>query len=201
MDTQADEAALLARIRAGDKAACDTCIQIHFPAVYRLALRLTRDPHEAEDVAQETFLNAFRAIGTFDGRARLGTWLYRIATNTALMRLRAASLETVPVDDPDDGEITPPELYDWCCLPEKDLERAEVRVVVERAISELPAGLRTVFVLRELEGFSTEEAAEALAVSTAVVKTRLHRARVAMREHLASYFSERTISSTIASTG
>ncbi len=197
MEIPFDEQALLARIRAGDKAACDACIEAHFPAIYRLALRLTRDPHEAEDVVQETFLSAFRAIGAFDGRARLSTWLHRIATNAALMRLRAARPVTVPVDDPDlldgDGQ-TPPELFDWCCLPEKDLETAEVRAQIDNAVSELPDRLRTVFVLRELEGLSTDETAAALSVTPDVVKTRLHRARTSMRARLSTYFDDRASS-------
>jgi RNA polymerase sigma-70 factor (ECF subfamily) len=189
-----DDAILLARIRAGDKTACAECIERHSHGVYRLALRLMKDEREAEDVMQETFLNAFKMVQTFDGRSRLSTWLYRIAYNAALMRFRRARPETIWVDDPAlyEGEIsTPTELFDWCCLPEQDFETAEARAEVEQAIHELPEKLRVVFVLRELEDLSTEETAEALSVSIEVVKTRLHRARLWLRERLAAYFTER----------
>ena len=119
-NAQADRA-LLARIRAGDKSACADCIERYSAGVYRLALRLMKDEAEAEDVMQETFLNAFRAIDAFDGRSTLSTWLYRIAHNAALMRLRRAQPEMVPVDEAeasDDGALTPKQLFDWCCLPE-----------------------------------------------------------------------------------
>lgn len=185
--------ALLARLRAGDKAACAECIEQHAPDVYRLALRLMRSEAEAEEVVQETFLSAFKAIGAFEGRSSLGTWLYRIAHNAALMRLRRAEPDTVPVEAPEldgDGVEVPRQLFDWCCLPEQDYDTAEARQELEAAIRELPEKLRSVFVLRELEGLSTEDTAEALGLSLEAVKTRLHRARLWLRERLAGYFTE-----------
>lgn len=187
------ERALLARIQAGDKAACAECIEQHSPAVYRLALRLMRNEAEAEDVVQETFVSAFKSIDSFEGHSRLSTWLYRIAHNVALMRLRRVQPVLVSVDEPIEGaggNETPRELFDWCCLPERDFDTAEARSELERAIAELPESLRAVFVLRELEGLSTEEAAEALGLSADNVKTRLHRARLRLRERLSGYFAE-----------
>src|SRR5512136_777910 len=105
---------LVARIRAGDKTAYDDCIRRHAPGVYRLALRLMRNEAEAEDVMQETFLNAFKGIDRFDGRAELRTWLYRIAYNTAMMRLRRPRPEFVPLDEamePEDGSAVPQQLF------------------------------------------------------------------------------------------
>lgn len=187
------ERALLARIQAGDKTACAECIEQHSAAVYRLALRLMRNEAEAEDVVQETFVSAFKAIDSFEGHSRLATWLYRIANNVALMRLRRVQPVLVAVDEPvreADGRETPRELFDWCCLPEQDFETAEARAELEGAIAALPESLRSVFVLRELEGLSTEEAAEALGISVDNVKTRLHRARLRLRERLSEYFVE-----------
>jgi RNA polymerase sigma-70 factor (ECF subfamily) len=192
MTDTSDEKALLARIRAGDKAACAECIEQHSPEVYRLALRLMRNEAEAEDVVQETFLSAFKGIDQFDGRANLRTWLYRIAYNTALMRHRRAEPEQIPVDeasDPEEGSLVPQALFDWCCLPEPELDRAEVRAELESAIRAMPEKLRAVFVMRELEELSTEATAEALGVSADVVKTRLRRGRMWLRERLAGYFS------------
>ncbi len=187
-----DDRALLARIRAGDKAACAECIEKHSPEVYRLALRLMKNEFEAEEVVQETFLSAFKGIDQFDGRAELRTWLYRIAYNTAMMRHRRSEPEHVPVDeaaDPEEGAIVPQALFDWCCLPEPEMDRAEVRAELERAIHAMPEKLRVVFVMRELEELSTEATAEALGVSEEVVKTRLRRGRMWLRERLTGYFA------------
>ncbi len=183
---------LLERIRAGDKTACDDCVLVHSPGIYRLALRLMRDPADAEDVVQETFLSAFKGIDRFDGRSGLSTWLYRIAFNAAMMRLRRRRPEFVPVDATDEaeGDLPIPEaMVDWCLLPEQELVRSEAREEMERAIGELPPKLRAVFVMRELEELSTEETAQALGISEQAVKTRLHRARLLLRERLSSYFA------------
>ncbi len=185
MNEPYDEAALIARIQAGDKAACAECIEIHSPPIYRLALRLMQNEAEAEDVLQETFLNAFKAIDSFEGRSGLGTWLYRIAHNAAMMRLRRPNPYMVSVEEtlsPETQGIVPRQLFDWCCLPEEDFESDEVRSELERAIGELPEALKAVFILRELEGLSTAETAEALDLSPGAVKVRLHRARLWLRE-------------------
>jgi RNA polymerase sigma-70 factor (ECF subfamily) len=184
---------LLGRIKAGDKAACAVCVERYSPGVYRLALRLMQNEAEAEDVMQEAFLNAFKAIDSFEGRSELGTWLYRIAYNTAMMRLRKHRPETVSVEETetaDDGSLVPSQLFDWCCLPERDFESNEVRAELEKAIGELPEKLRAVFVLRELENLSTEETAQALDISIETTKTRLHRARLWLRERLSPYFTD-----------
>jgi RNA polymerase sigma-70 factor (ECF subfamily) len=195
MSDHATDQALYERIRAGDKSACAECIEIHSPAIYRLALRMLGNETEAEDVTQETFLNAFKSIDSFEWRAGLQTWLHRIAYNNVLMRLRKPRRETVSVEDLAENEgliETPRQLLDWCCLPEAEYATTEARAELARALNELPEKLRAVFVLRDLEGHSTEETATILAISTVAVKTRLHRARLALREQLADYFSEMT---------
>lgn len=184
---------LVARLRSGDKAACSECVELHSAGLYRVALRLMRNESDAEDVLQETLLNAFRAIGSFDGRSSLKTWLYRISYNTAMMRLRRANPVTVPVEEPEEDverHRVPEQLFDWCCLPERDFESAAAQAELEQAVGELPEKLRVVFVMREMEELSTEETAQALDVSEQVVKTRLHRARLWLRERLAAYFTE-----------
>jgi RNA polymerase sigma-70 factor (ECF subfamily) len=195
MSDHATDQALYERIRAGDKSACAECIEIHSPAIYRLALRMLGNETEAEDVTQETFLNAFKSIDSFEWRAGLQTWLHRIAYNNVLMRLRKPRRETVSVEDLAENEgliETPRQLLDWCCLPEAEYATTEARAELARALNELPEKLRAVFVLRDLEEYSTEETATILAISTVAVKTRLHRARLALREQLADYFSEMT---------
>jgi len=184
---------LLERIRAGDLTACDECVQQHAGAIYRLATRLVHDPAEAEDVVQETFLNAFKAIEKFDGRSELRTWLYRIAYNAAMLRFRRKQPEFVSIDDPDkagEANFVPQNIFDWTSLAEEEVQRGELRVELEKAIQDLPEKLRTVFVLRELEGLSTDETASTLGVTLEVVKTRLHRARLWLRESLTGYFQK-----------
>jgi RNA polymerase sigma-70 factor (ECF subfamily) len=193
VDEQYDEAALIARLQSGDKSACAECIDIHSPMIYRLGLRLMGNEAEAEDVMQEAFLNAFRAIDSFEGRSGLGTWLYRIAYNAAMMRLRKPSPYTVSVEETMSGEtatIVPRQLFDWCCLPEEDFASDEVRAELEQAITELPESLKAVFIMRELEGFSTAETAAALEISEGAAKVRLHRARLWLRERLTPYFTD-----------
>ena len=193
MSNEYDEAALIARLKAGDKTACAECIEVHSPLVYRLALRLMGSEAEAEDVLQETFLNAFRGIDSFEGRSGLGTWLYRIAYNAAMMKLRKTDPYTISVEeslDTDGQFVVPKELFDWCCLPEKDFENDEVREELEAAIGELPESLRVVFALRELEGLSTADTAKTLGISVGAVKVRLHRARLWLRERLSPYFTD-----------
>ena len=187
-----DEAALVVRLQQGEKEACAECIEIHSPAIYRLALRLMGNEAEAEDVMQETFMSAFKAIESFEGRSSLGTWLYRIAHNAAMMRLRRKQPHQVSVEsalDYEENFTVPRQLFDWCCLPERDFERDEVRRELEQAIQELPESLRVVFLMRELEGLSTADTAAALELSEGAVKVRLHRARVWLRERLSPFFT------------
>jgi RNA polymerase sigma-70 factor (ECF subfamily) len=193
MENEETDRTLIERIQRGDKAACAECIERHSPGVYRVALRLTGTEAEAEDVVQETFLSAFKAIDSFEGRSGLATWLYRIAHNAALMRLRRVRLDQVSVDDEEvfgEGLPVPVQMHDWCCLPERDFESSEARAEMDQAFKDLPEKLRVVFVMRELEGLSTEETAQALDVSIDVVKVRLHRARLQLRERLSTYFAE-----------
>jgi RNA polymerase sigma-70 factor (ECF subfamily) len=190
------DAIILAGVRSGDKSACALCIETYGPSLYRLALRLMQNEGDAEDVVQETFLNAFKAIDSFEGRSGLGTWLYRITYNNAMMRLRKPNPDIVSVEDKlegiEEGYSVPQQFFDWCCLPEEDFDSEEVRQELEKAISELSPSLSSVFILRELEGLSTRETAETLGVSEDAVKTRLRRARLRLRELLSDYFAEQS---------
>jgi RNA polymerase sigma-70 factor (ECF subfamily) len=186
-ESKREDAELLARLRAGDRAACAACVDTHADGLYRMALRMLGDADEAEDVVQDTFFSAFRALDSFEARAQLGTWLYRIAYNEVLMRLRKHG-RTVPLDE--EGEDTTasptggaPE------TPEDALERQETGEVLDAAIRELPPALQAVFVLRDLEGLSTEETASVLDIGEALVKVRLHRARRALRARLGEYLA------------
>ena len=187
------DAELVARLKAGDQAAYAQLVEEHAGRIYRLALRMMGNEADAEDVLQETFLNAFRSIDRFEERSSLSTWLYRIASNAALMRLRRKEPEQISVDEPlerDDGDLVPRQFFDFCCLPEEDLLRDEAVAEMNRAVEELPPTLRSVFILRDIEGLSTEETAKALGLSVSAVKSRLMRARLKLRERLSQYFSQ-----------
>jgi len=160
--------------------------------VYNLALRLMNNQQEAEDVLQETFISAFRALDRFEGRSRLSTWLYRIAYNAGLMRLRRRRVPVVSLDEPretEDGEQMPRQLVDWTSLPDDLVLSKEFRGTLTAALDSLPESLRSVFVLRDIEGLSTAETAEVLGLTETNTKVRLHRARLALRERLTTYLA------------
>lgn len=193
MTQSTSEQELIARLKTGDKGAWSECLEIHSANVYALALRLMNNETEAEDVLQETFMSAFKAIGSFEERSGLGTWLYRITYNAAMMRLRRPNKESVSVEDTmmaEDGRLIPEQLFDWCCLPEQDFETGEVKTRLEDAIRGLPEKYKAVFILRELEGLSTQETAVALNLTVGATKVRLHRARLWLREQLSPYFTD-----------
>lgn len=189
-----DEAAFLAALQAGDRAAFAKLVEQYSPQMYRLALKFVSDPQDAEDVLQETFIKALRALPSFEGRANLSTWLYRIAVNEALMMIRKRKPEQISIDmekEDAEGQVEPVEIVDWCCLPEGDLLSSEARQALDRAVDALSPPLRAVFVLRDMDGLPVRETAEALGISEAAVKTRLLRARLKLREALSEYYAER----------
>jgi RNA polymerase sigma-70 factor (ECF subfamily) len=181
-----DEAALLTGLRQKDRLACTCLLKRFAPRLYRLAMQLTGEPDEAEDVLQEAFIHACGHVADFEGRSSLGTWLHRIVLNTALARLRRKSLPTVPLktDDMDVFTARDP-LADQAAGPSDVVLMREFGETLERAILALPDGLRAAFVLRDIEGLSTREAAAALGLAESALKVRLHRARAALRGMLA----------------
>jgi RNA polymerase sigma-70 factor (ECF subfamily) len=192
------ESILLQGLRAGDPAAYRRFVDLNSANVYNVALKLLGDEQEAEDVLQETFLSAFQAIDRFEARSRLSTWLYRIAYNASLMRLRKRDRMTVfSLDQPLDVAEEVPQtqarhLVDWSAVPDDRLLTAEARQQMEQAISELPESLRSAFVLRDIQGLSGAETAEVLGITVQAVKNRLHRARLKLRDRLSEYFVERS---------
>lgn len=181
-------------LRSGDRQAFAAMVDEYSPKLYRLALRMLGDPLEAEDVLQESFLKAFNAIDQFEGRSKLSTWLYRITSNEALMRLRKKHPTLVSVDEPiqmDQGDTIPRQLEDWCCLPEEEFMTTEAMLQLDQAMDDLSPALKAAFILRDLQGLSTEEAAEALEISESALKTRLSRARLQLRKSLGAYFGDR----------
>lgn len=184
-----EEAELLARLRAGDEAAYERWVRESAPRVLRVVRRFMRNEQDAQDVAQDAFLSAFRHLARFDGSARLSTWLHRIAVNAALMKLRSKRRhpeesieERLPRFDSEGSHEHAPSA--WALPGDAALESAEIRKAVRAAIDELPDLYRDVLLLRDIEELSTEEAAAALGITVAASKTRLHRARLALRERL-----------------
>jgi RNA polymerase sigma-70 factor (ECF subfamily) len=192
-----DELTLLRGLQSGDPAAFRRFVELNSANVYGVALKLVGNEQEAEDVLQETFLSAFEAIGRFEGRSKLSTWLYRIAYNASMMHLREQSrMTTFSLDQPpegsdDDGNHVTRDLVDWSTLPDDLLLTAEARQELDRAIGELAESLRSVFVLRDIQDLSSAETAEILGITVQAVKNRLHRARLQLRARLSSYFAER----------
>ncbi len=186
----------ISALRAGDRLEFGRMVEAYYTPIYRLGLKMLANPQDAEDVLQNTFIKALEHIAEFEGRSSLSTWLYRIAANEALMLLRRKRPE-LSIDGPDtadEADPTPPaEFTDWCCLPENELLSGESRKQLDAAISMLPEKLRIVFLLRDIEGLSIKETAEALNLTETAVKTRLLRARLQLREQLSSYYGERLI--------
>jgi len=184
----------LEALQKGDPEEFSRLVDTYSSKIYRLALKMLSQQQDAEDVLQETFVKAYRGLKTFDGRSKLSTWLFRIATNEALMVIRRKHPEIVSIDEPietEEGEQEPVQIVDWCCLPENELLSEETREKLDAAVQKLPERLRVVFLLRDINDISTHETAEVLGLSDTAVKTRLSRARLRLREELSAYFGER----------
>ena len=188
-----DETTLIEQLRRGDAEAFEILVRTHSPRMLAVARRIVRNDDDAQDVVQDAFIAAFRKIDGFKGDAKPGTWLHRIVVNAALMKLRSAkSKKETPIDDllpqyKDDGHRVAVE-NEWQETGDIEAERNETRTLVRGKIDELPDDFRTVLLLRDVEQMDTKETAAQLGVSTAVVKTRLHRARQALRGLLDPHF-------------
>lgn len=181
---------------AGDRAEFARLVDAYSSPIYRLGLRMLGNPQDAEDVLQNTFLNALTHLSSFEGRSSLSTWLYRIAANEALMLIRKkkpeVNLEDAEGEDQAE-DLKPTQFVDWSALPEDELLSGEGKKVLDEAIQTLPESFRLVFLLRDVEGLSIKETAEALNLTETNVKTRLLRARMSLREQLTTYYGERFI--------
>lgn len=194
-----DETKLLERLRAGDADAFEELVRTHGGRMLSVAKRMLRNEDDAGDAVQDAFLSAFRAIERFEGGSQLGTWLHRIVVNAALMKLRTRRRKPEEPLDPllprflEDGHMAEP-ARSWAVPGDEAIERRELRELVFEQIAALPETYRTILLLRDVEGLDTDETAAALAISTGAVKTRLHRARQALRgllePHLAAQDGE-----------
>jgi RNA polymerase sigma-70 factor (ECF subfamily) len=188
---------LVERARAKDFSAFEQLLDRYEDKIFRLAYRFVRNETEAKEVLQDTFLSIWRKLDTFKGDSQFGSWLYRVAANTALMRLRAQrrhpeiSTEELPIGYLDSYGQVPPPGENWSKRPDDELQSDELRRHIQTAVDGLPEIYRTVFLLRDVEGLSTEETGDILGISVPTVKTRLHRARIALRDNISGYFNKR----------
>jgi RNA polymerase sigma-70 factor (ECF subfamily) len=189
-----DEGALVAKAQGGDAQAFTDLVNRYERKIYRLAKHITQNDEDAEDVLQETFLKAYEHLHGFQGNSKFYTWIVRIAVNEALMKLRKRKGDrTVPLDEPVDTgeEMVTREIAVWEDNPEQRYSREEMQEILDQAVDSLKPDFRTVFILRDIEELSTEETAESLGISVPAVKSRLLRARLALREKLTRQFKRK----------
>ena len=189
-----DEQELVARARQGDTASFSTLLRRYEGKIFRLAMNITQNREDAEDVLQESFLKAYEHLDQFLGNSKFYTWIVRIAVNQALMKLRKRrSDRAVSLDEQiDTGEDTVVrEIAAWDPDPEQRYSQEELHTILTNVIDELAPIYRTVFTLRDVDGLSTEETAEALDLSVPAVKSRLLRARLQLRDKLTRFFKRK----------
>ena len=191
-----DEVQLVERARAGDLEAFEELLGCHQQRVMRVVLSILKEPMDTEEVAQDVFLTVFEKIDHFRGDSSFSTWLHRVAVNAALMRRRKSKADrSVPLDDVmpsfDERGHLAVDIADWSQQAGAPVLARAAGEVIEAAVEKLDEMYRTVFALRDVQGFSTEETAEILELSVPAVKSRLHRARLFLRRELAEYFEKR----------
>ncbi len=188
---------LLARAQAGDMSAFEALVEQHRDQVYSLALRMTRSDADAAEIAQDTFLSAYQNLKKFRGEAAFGSWVHRIAANHALMRLRhrsviqAAEQELQGPEFNERGSLAEYPATDWSRRADEQVLDAELRQAIEAATDQLPEDYREVFLLKDVEGLSYEQIAEFTGDSVPAIKSRLHRARLSLREAIDKFYNER----------
>ncbi len=198
-ESVSQELALVQAAKAGEISAFEELVKRYDRNVFRIAQHITQNREDAEDVVQDAFLKAYENLEQFQGQSKFYTWLVRIAVNEALMKLRRRRPERTVSLDQDvvtEEDSIPREVADWSPNPEQLYTQSELRDILTKTIQGLPASFRTVFVLRDVEGLSTEETAEALDLSIPAVKSRLLRARLQLRERLNRFFKRRDGDST-----
>jgi len=179
-----DEKELIKSAKAGDKKALTELVKKYEKTIYNFAFKICRNPERAENIMQETFYSMIKSLHQFDEKSKLSTWLYRIVANHCLMEFRKKNYQFVSIDDDDfiEDEYT----IDHTSIPYLPVENNETRQILDRAIQKLPPDYRIVFLLRDVEGLSTEETGKITELSVPAVKSRLHRARAFLRKQIAS---------------
>lgn len=185
---QWNEDQLVAHAQSGSVDAFQQLVSCYESRVFRLAERIARSREDAEEIMQDAFVQAYKNLSRFRGDSQFYTWLARITINEGLMKMRRRRLHEISIDAQTDEGFAASELQDWGPNPEQRYSQEELHTILETTIAQLSPGYRMVFQLRDVEGFSNEETAQALALSPTAVKTRLRRARFQLRGLLTGYF-------------
>lgn len=187
-----DDLQLVQAAKEGDIHAFDELVKRHERQMFRIAYHLLHNREDAQDAVQEAFLKAYQKLVQFQAKAKFSTWLGRITVNEALTKLRREPVywSSLAEDSRDESEILPKEVVDWAPNPEVLYNTSELRAILEKNLRRLKPRLRTVFILRDVEGLSLEDAAQTLGLTVAAVKARSWRARLLLREWLGHYFSQ-----------
>ncbi len=189
-----DDLPLVHRAQSGDYVAFEALVEKYERRVFELALRMLARRHDAEEVVQQTFLSLIEHLGDFREEARFSTWLLRVATNHALALMRKQKVRravALSEDRSNDDDLPRPQyIAEWRETPEDIASRRETRQLLDKALNEIDEKYRLVFILRDIEGLSTEETANALNISISNAKVRLLRARLMLRERLTQYFGD-----------
>jgi RNA polymerase sigma-70 factor, ECF subfamily len=186
-----DDMALVHACKRGDAAAFEQLVKRYDGRLFSIAQHVTHNREDAQDAVQEAFLKVFRKLTQFRENSQFSTWLFRITVNESLMKLRKQrSAREVSIDEDFQSEedMSPLDVADWAPDPEELYRGSELRNILRRTLQKLQPGLRVVFVLRDIEGLSTEQTAEVLELTSVAVKARLWRARLQLRERLSKYF-------------
>ena len=186
------DAGLLHGVLAGDRKAFEALVGRYQSKVYRLAMGLTHNAQDAEEILQEVFLKVYQNLAEFEGKSAFSSWLYRIALNTSYMKLRERRSSTVPLDDVINQveEQSLEQGPDWSSRPDDQLHTSEAMAIIESAVEKLPEEFKSVLILRDIEGFTNEETGELLDLSVPAVKSRLHRARLILRQRLDEFYRQ-----------
>jgi RNA polymerase sigma-70 factor (ECF subfamily) len=184
-----EESKLVELAKSGDRQALAQLVKNNEQTVYNFSFKICRDRDKAEHTMQETFLSMIKSLHQFDGNSKLSTWLYRIVSNHCLMLARKDKSKTFVSIDNDDELYEDKYTADWSNIPNQNIENVELKKILDEAIDKLSPEYRIVFLLRDVEGLSTEETAELTELSVPAVKSRLHRARAFLRKELNEAFS------------
>jgi RNA polymerase sigma-70 factor, ECF subfamily len=182
-----DEQKLIEEAKAGNRDALTELVKKYEQTIYNFAFKICRDPAKAENIMQETFFSMIKSLHQFDGKSKLSTWLYRIVANHCLMEIRKKKNRFVSLEN-DENSIEDKYVADWNSLPYKSIENRELRNILDESIQKLSPEYRIVFLLRDVEGLSTEETGKVTELSVPAVKSRLHRARAFLRKEINEAF-------------
>jgi RNA polymerase sigma-70 factor, ECF subfamily len=183
-----NESELILKAQEGDRNALASLVKNYEQTVYNFSFKICRNKDRAEHTMQETFMSMVKNLSQFSGKSKLSTWLYTIVSNNCLMLARSNKSKFHDSLDDDETLIDEKNIVDWKITPEKLTENNELKEVLDSAIQKLPPDYRIVFLLRDVEGLSTEEAGEVMNLSVPAVKSRLHRARAFLRNELNETF-------------